>query len=183
MPEENEGSKAGWWIAGAIIIVILIGAYIYLSGGSASNDTAIITPENSATPPPSAVIVPPTQNEPITPIAPASGSSSTAPMPVPAPTPTPVASAVKTFTVEGSNYSFSVPEIRVNKGDTVKIVFTNKNGIHNWVIDEFSAHTPQISSGQSATVQFVADKAGTFEYYCSVGNHRQMGMKGNLIVE
>jgi uncharacterized cupredoxin-like copper-binding protein len=32
-------------------------------------------------------------------------------------------------------------------------------------------------------VQFVADKTGTFEFYCSVGNHRQMGMVGTLVVQ
>lgn len=89
----------------------------------------------------------------------------------------------KTFTVAGKNYSFTPSEIRVKKGDKVKIVFTNSGGFHDWVIDEFNARTKQIGSGQTDTVEFVADKVGTFEYYCSVGNHRQMGMKGNLVVE
>ena len=39
------------------------------------------------------------------------------------------------------------------------------------------------ATGQIDEVEFVVDKAGTFEYYCSVGNHRQMGMVGKLIVE
>lgn len=104
----------------------------------------------------------------------------------PAPTPTPPADSsaeTKTFNVDGNNFSFSVSEIKVNKGDKVKIVFNNKVGFHDWVIDEFNARTPQIQAGQSATVEFVADKTGTFEYYCSVGQHRQMGMKGKLVVE
>lgn len=90
---------------------------------------------------------------------------------------------VKTFNVSGKSFSFTPSEIRVKKGDKVKIVFTNSGGFHDWVIDEFNAQTKQIGSGQTDTVEFVADKVGTFEYYCSVGNHRQMGMKGNLIVE
>ncbi len=104
----------------------------------------------------------------------------------PAPTPTPPADTsaeTKTFNVDGNNFSFSVSEIKVKKGDKVKIVFNNKVGFHDWVIDEFNARTPQIQAGQSATVEFVADKTGTFEYYCSVGQHRQMGMKGKLVVE
>ena len=32
-------------------------------------------------------------------------------------------------------------------------------------------------------VEFTVDKTGTFEYYCSVGQHRANGMVGNLIVE
>jgi hypothetical protein len=41
----------------------------------------------------------------------------------------------------------------------------------------------QVGAGASDVVEFTADKAGTFEYYCSVGNHRAMGMKGTLTVK
>jgi plastocyanin len=82
---------------------------------------------------------------------------------------------VKTFSVEGKPFEFSLKEIRVKQGDKVRLVFTNKAGLHDWVIDEFNARTKQIPAGQSETIEFVADKKGTFEYYCSVGAHRQMG--------
>lgn len=95
----------------------------------------------------------------------------------------PTENNIKTFTVIGRNFSFSPSEIRVNKGDTVKIVFQNQDGMHDWVLDEFNVRTPRIQTGQSAEVTFVADKAGTFEYYCSVGEHRAMGMHGNIIVQ
>ncbi len=90
---------------------------------------------------------------------------------------------VKTFTIIGKPFSFSLSEIRVKEGDTVKIVFQNSEGTHDWVIDEFNVRTPRIGTGESATIEFVASKKGTFEYYCSVGQHRAMGMKGNLIVD
>ena len=73
--------------------------------------------------------------------------------------------------------------MRVKKGDTVKIHFLSVGGMHDWVLDEFSAKTPRVSEGQSADIEFQATKTGTFEYYCSVGTHRQMGMVGKLIVE
>ncbi len=92
-------------------------------------------------------------------------------------------SEVKTFNVSGKPYSFTPSEIRVKKGDTVRIVFTNQQGTHNWVIDEFNARTNILQAGQSETIDFLADKTGSFEYYCSVGNHRALGMKGTLIVE
>lgn len=92
-------------------------------------------------------------------------------------------STVKEFAVDGTPFKFSLNEIKVKKGDTVRIVFTNVQGSHDWVIDEFNARTKILPAGQTETIEFVADKTGTFEYYCSVGTHRQMGMKGNLIVE
>ena len=89
----------------------------------------------------------------------------------------------KEFTVKATNFAFDQKEIKVKKGDTVKINFVNSEGFHDWVVDEFSAKTKQLQSGQSETIEFVADKTGSFEYYCSVGQHRQMGMVGKLIVE
>ena len=90
---------------------------------------------------------------------------------------------IKTFTVEGKPYSFSLLAITVNKGDTVKITFKNMEGFHDFVIDEFNVRTKQIKAGESEEISFVADKTGAFEFYCSVGTHRQMGMKGTLTVQ
>jgi nitrite reductase (NO-forming) len=85
--------------------------------------------------------------------------------------------------VRGSNFEFDVTEIRVKEGDTVQINFESADGFHDWVVDEFDAATAQVRPGTPATVTFVADKAGSFEYYCSVGNHRERGMVGTLVVE
>ncbi|MDB5254058.1 MAG: Blue (Type 1) copper protein [Parcubacteria group bacterium] len=90
---------------------------------------------------------------------------------------------VKEVTVNGSNFAFDPKTITVNKGDTVKITFKNVGGMHDFKIDEFNVATKKINGGESDTVTFVADKTGSFEYYCSVGTHRQMGMKGTLIVK
>jgi nitrosocyanin len=90
---------------------------------------------------------------------------------------------VKEFAVEGGMYYFNPKEIRVKVGDTVKITLSNKEGMHDFVLDEFNVKTKRIKAGETDTVTFVASKVGTFEYYCSVGTHRAMGMKGNLIVE
>ncbi len=89
----------------------------------------------------------------------------------------------KTFDVVGFNYGYDVSEIRVQEGDTVTINFSVREGFHDWVVDEFGAATEQIRPDGLATVTFVADKAGTYEYYCSVGSHRAQGMVGTLIVE
>lgn len=87
------------------------------------------------------------------------------------------------FEVSASNFDFSLTEMKVKKGDTVRVVFTNDEGTHDWVLDEFDAKTEMLNAGESAEVTFVADEAGEFEYYCSVGQHRSMGMVGKLIVE
>lgn len=101
--------------------------------------------------------------------------------PQPNPTPQPV---VRPFTVTGdTSFRFNPNEIRVKQGETVQITFKNAGGMHDWRLDEFSAKTKILQAGEEETISFVASRKGSFEYYCSVGNHRQMGMVGTLIVE
>lgn len=88
-----------------------------------------------------------------------------------------------TFHVNGGNFYYVPNVIKVKKGDKVKIIFQNDGGYHNFALDEFKIKIDPINTGASSTIEFVADKTGTFEYYCSVGQHRQMGQKGQLIVE
>ena len=93
------------------------------------------------------------------------------------------ASGVKNFTVKGTSFSFAPSIITVKKGDKIRITLDNTGGFHDLKIDEFNVATKKIQTGQQDAIEFTADKTGSFEYYCSVGEHRQMGMKGTLIVE
>jgi plastocyanin len=145
-----------------IIVIVAAGVFI-MRDNRKTDDTAGISPTPVASAAVSPVVSP-------TPLISAGVSVS-------------VGASVKTFTVSGKPFSFDPSEIRVKKGDTVKIVFKNTEGIHDWVIDEFNVRTPKIQAGQTATIEFIATKTGTFEYYCSVGSHRAQGMKGKLIVE
>ncbi len=88
----------------------------------------------------------------------------------------------KSFTVIGGKFFYDLKEIEVEKGDKVTINFRSNDGFHDWAIDEFDAKTEAVSTGGESSVTFVADKIGEFEYYCSVGNHREMGQVGTLIV-
>ena len=90
--------------------------------------------------------------------------------------------AVKEFTVDGSNFKFSPATISVNKGDRVRVTFKNTGGTHDFTIDEFNVATDKIGSGASDTVEFVADKAGEFTYYCTKPGHRANGHFGTLKV-
>jgi len=87
------------------------------------------------------------------------------------------------ITVEGGEFYFKPNEIRVKQGEKVTITLKNAGKMsHDFVLDEFNVRSETINEG-TTTVEFTPDKKGTFEFYCSVGSHRKMGMKGNLIVE
>ena len=91
---------------------------------------------------------------------------------------------IQSFTevIDGKYYpQFSLKEIRVNKGDLVRIKVTNTKGTHDFKIDEFEAYA-ETPLNQEVVVEFVADKAGSFEYYCTKTGHRQNGHWGTLKV-
>lgn len=100
-----------------------------------------------------------------------------------APTAQTVTTDTKVFAISGKNFTFDIKEIRVKKNDTVTINFTSTDGFHDFGIDEFDARTEKIRTGDATSVTFVANKTGTFEYYCSVGSHRVSGMTGKIIIE
>ena len=85
--------------------------------------------------------------------------------------------------VAGSNFTFSKKEIRVKKGAAVAVKFTNNEGFHDFVVEGLNVRTKTLQEGQSETITIPTDKTGTYVYYCSVGNHRQQGMEGKLIIE
>ncbi len=89
---------------------------------------------------------------------------------------------VKEFSIDEIPFSLSPSTITVNLGDTVRITVKNKKGTHDLKIDEFGAATRILNVGEEQIITFVADKTGTFQYYCSVGNHRALGMVGILTV-
>ena len=97
-----------------------------------------------------------------------------------------------TFEIEGVNLHYYLagnrdagenPELVVQEGDTVRIELEVTQGFHDLVIDEFDAATEQVAATNTTVVEFVADEAGTYEYYCSVGSHRAQGMYGTFVVE
>ena len=88
-----------------------------------------------------------------------------------------------TVAVEASNYKFSTNEIRVKQGEKLIVTLTNKEGMHDFVIDDLKVNSGMVEAGTSKEITIPTDTAGTYEFYCSVGNHKQMGMKGTLIIE
>ncbi len=89
---------------------------------------------------------------------------------------------VKEFKIIMEKFTFTPSTITVNKGDTVKLTITSLDVTHGVVIPEFNINV-QAKKGETETVEFIADKAGTFTFYCAVycgSGHSEM--KGTLIV-
>ena len=63
----------------------------------------------------------------------------------------------------------------------MRIKVTVTKGMHDFNIDEFNVHVKTPLNEQTA-VEFTADKAGKFIYYCSMPGHRANGHWGTLTV-
>jgi len=107
------------------------------------------------------------------------------------------------FSFEGEEATSPGPTIRVRKGETVTITFKNESysyDQHNFIIvaDKdvnvsdmqplWGAHVggsgdPNIKHGESGSVTFIAEDAGSFYYLCNVYGHHAIGMWGRFIVE
>ena len=83
------------------------------------------------------------------------------------------------MTIDATNFEFSIKEIRVKQGDTVKLTLNNAEGFHALKVEGYNK---EVQGGK--TISFVADKKGEFDYVCSVfcgTGHEEM--VGKLIVE
>ncbi|HYL37190.1 MAG TPA: cupredoxin domain-containing protein [Bryobacteraceae bacterium] len=87
------------------------------------------------------------------------------------------------ITVTAKKYQFDPNPIKVAKGEHVKLLITATDHDHGFKLEAFHINQ-KLPKGQTVTVEFVADQAGTFPFecshFCGLGHKR---MKGELVVE
>ncbi len=85
--------------------------------------------------------------------------------------------------VTAKKYQFDPNVITVKKGDHVKLIITALDRDHGFKLEAFGINQ-KLQKGEATTIEFTADKAGTFPFKCSQvcgPGHRKM--KGKLVVE
>jgi plastocyanin len=80
------------------------------------------------------------------------------------------------------NISPSIISIDAHK-DTTFILKNLGFTTHNFVVEELDIYSGVIPPGESKTITFTAEEPGEYDFYCSIGNHRDNGMEGILIVK
>lgn len=87
----------------------------------------------------------------------------------------------KPIVIEAKEFSLSPKQISVNKGDNVTILFKNAGTVsHSFEIDPLGVRIDPIQPGNSETINFIANQAGSFDFRCSVIGHDAAGMEGVL---
>ena len=89
----------------------------------------------------------------------------------------------KTIDVVASRYEFDPPTITAIKGDRVRLRLRSTDRSHGAEIKAFRVKALIPKGGEIVTVEFVADRVGTFDItcseYCGTGHS---AMKGRLLV-
>jgi cytochrome c oxidase subunit 2 len=92
-------------------------------------------------------------------------------------------SDVHEIQMTAKKYEFNPNTITVKKGEHVRLIITALDRDHGFKLEAFGINQI-LKKGDPATIEFTADKAGTFKFQCSefcgFGHGR---MKGKLVVE
>jgi len=84
------------------------------------------------------------------------------PFPYSAPQPT-----ERTIRIEASQYAFNPGQVQVNPGDQVTLELVSTDVVHGLYLDSYELSV-QADPGQTARLEFTADRPGTFRMRCNV---------------
>ncbi|MFW5751478.1 MAG: cupredoxin domain-containing protein [Planctomycetota bacterium] len=87
-----------------------------------------------------------------------------------------------------SDHAFEPARVTVAPGKTVRLKLANEGNVpHTIELHLASGEAelePELEPGDSGTLIFVAPHSpGAYTYYCPIGDHREQGMVGQLVVK
>lgn len=97
----------------------------------------------------------------------------------------PQGAAVATIDVAEAEFRLSPANPSVSKAGVVEFNVTNAGKVvHALEVEgpEGEVETEPIDPGKSATLKADLGKAGRYEWYCPIGDHKDRGMKGKITV-
>src|SRR3990167_8232976 len=75
--------------------------------------------------------------------------------------------AVKEYTITAKQFDFSPSTITASVGDTVKLHIKSVDVTHGFALPDFGI-SKTLNPGETIDIEFVADKKGTFNFFCNV---------------
>ena len=165
-------ANTGVWVTVSLIILVLVGGFFLFNSAFNSSDEVGD---------PGIVVVDKidSQDE-------SSSEETSTEVPEQIPTPTETTEEVqetKEFNIIAKQWDFSPSTITVNEGDNVILNIESIDVTHGFSLLSFGV-SEQLVSGNTVKIEFVADKKGTFSFFCNVFcGSGHIGMKGTLVVQ
>ena len=86
------------------------------------------------------------------------------------------------FTLTGRDYSFSPNRVEAAQDDLIKLTVQSADVAYGFAIDDYRL-SRRVPAGGSTTIEFRADRPGTFPFYSNLSNDsRHSQMRGQLVV-
>ena len=152
----------------AVIVLVLVGGFFLFNGGfnsSSNNGEGIVVVDRI-----DSQVVEETNDE-------------TADEMTTDQTPISTSPETKEFNVVAKQWDFSPSTITVNEGDNVILRIESIDVTHGFVLSGFGVNE-RLEPGKTTTVEFMADKKGTFSFFCNVScGIGHSGMRGTLVVQ
>jgi heme/copper-type cytochrome/quinol oxidase subunit 2 len=87
------------------------------------------------------------------------------------------------FTIVARDFQFSPNRVEVDQDDLVKVIVRSEDRAYGFAIDQYRI-VRRVPPGGTTTVEFRADRAGTFRFYSHLTGEPGHGqMQGNLVVQ
>ncbi|MCH7902569.1 cupredoxin domain-containing protein, partial [archaeon] len=89
---------------------------------------------------------------------------------------------LREITMVARQWAFEPGTITVNQGDEVKLTIESVDVAHGFALPDFGVNE-QLIPGQTTNIEFVADKKGSYRFFCNVVcGQGHSSMSGLLIV-
>lgn len=80
-------------------------------------------------------------------------------------------------------FYFDQTKLMAKVGETVAMHLDNPHSAqHSFDVDELNVHVPA-APGKQSLILFTPTTPGSYMFYCGIPGHRELGMKGTLVVE
>lgn len=90
---------------------------------------------------------------------------------------------VRTIDIVLQKSHYTPDQVEVHKGEKVRLNLKSLDVTHGFAIDELGI-AREVSPGPPTVVEFTADRAGSFSYYCVVRCGKgHLQMRGTLVVK
>jgi uncharacterized cupredoxin-like copper-binding protein len=102
------------------------------------------------------------------------------------PTTTAAQDAGSNVDLSATDFKFSPADPSTKAGQVTFNVSNDGQTVHNLEVEGPNGEqelSSDLSAGQSGTLTVDMSKPGTYEFYCPVGDHRQLGMEGEITVK
>jgi heme/copper-type cytochrome/quinol oxidase subunit 2 len=93
------------------------------------------------------------------------------------------ATTERTFQVTARKFSFAPSRLEVTEGDLVRVELQTDDIAHSFTIDGYRL-SKRVDPGHPSIIEFRADRAGAFPYYCNLQiDNGCRRMRGELVVK